>query len=305
MAKTVDEPTFDHIKTYTEEWAARLDTHRDNVGVFYFCGHGIEPSALLVLPQDFGDKPLDPWGKAINLTSTFSNMAQINGRAQVFLIDACRDSPTDANNAALQQARGSGSLGQSLITPIPGRIFQQRSAPLVTAAAIGQKAYAPSSGTEPSFFATAALECFARGGAERFDGAQWVVTTDSLGRNMKERLRRVKLANSGTAACDVGGTSNFTVDLHRFSGRAAVLSRVTTNPPAVLAQAILQLNDSVVAPRQRQTPAAEPWEDEVETDLHSAWELRVALPSGSQWGTKVVTGLRAHPPLFTPVVRWP
>jgi hypothetical protein len=300
----VDEPTFANIKTYVTEWVKRLDAHRDGVGVFYFCGHGVEPSVLLLLPQDFGDEPLDPWNKAINFTSTYANLAQVAAKTQVFMIDACRESPTDVRDAALNQARGSGSLGQSLIGVIPNRIYRQRSAPLITAAPIGQKAYAPATGTNPSFFATAIVECFARGGAERFDGQYWIVSTDSLGRNMKERLRRVKLPNGGTAACDDTGTSNFSVDLHRFAGPASVLTRITTNPQAVLAQATLELDDSVGAPRRR-TPAPEPWEDELQTDVQSTWELRVDLPPGAQWTTKVMKGLRAHPPLFTPVVRWP
>lgn len=300
----VDAPTFANIQDYTKEWAHRLDAHRNNVGIFYFCGHGIEPSALLLLPEDFGDDLLDPWSKAVNVTATYSNLAQMNAKTQLFLIDACRESPADASDAALKQARSSGALGQSLIGVIPGRVYQQRSAPFITAAPVGQRAYAPTGQNSISFFARALIDCFTRGGAERFDGQHWVVTTDSLGRNMKERLQRVKLPNGASAACDDTGTSNFTVDLHSFSGPASVLTRVTTNPLPALAQATLELDDSV-QPLRRRLPAPGPWEDEVQTEAHSTWNLRAHLPPGAPWSSKVMNGLKAHPPVFTPVIRWP
>jgi hypothetical protein len=300
----VDSPTFDNIRTYTQLLANRMDAHRDSVGVIYFCGHGIEPSGLLLIPEDFGDNALDPWNKAINATATYENFAQMKAKTQLFLIDACRESPLDASDAALKEARASGSLGQSLIGVIPGRPYLQRSAPLITAASIGQKAYAPSGSDQLSFFADALLTCFARGGAERFDGQHWIVTTDSLGRNMKERLQRVKLKNGATAACDTGGRSNFTVDLHRFTGSVSVLARVTTDPSAALAQAVLALDDSVQQPRRRETPAQEPWETEVLTEAHSTWRLEASLPAGAPWQTRVIQRLKAHPPLFSPVIRW-
>ena len=49
--------------------------------------------------------------------------------------------------------------GQALIGAM-NRPIQQRSAPLTTAAPVGQKVYAPSSGQESSYFAKAAVTCF-------------------------------------------------------------------------------------------------------------------------------------------------
>jgi len=299
--KTVDKPTFLKIKTYTKEWAQRLDADRNNVGVFYFCGHGIEPARLLLLPQNFGKDPLDPWKLAINFTATYGHLAQFNARTQIFLVDACRAAPTDANDAALQEARNNNVLGQALVGSIPGRVVQQRAAPRILAAALDQKAFAPAGGADISYFAKAVIKCLTRGGAERFNGHEWVVTTDSIGRNLKDRLQRVQLPKGASAACENSGASNFTVDLNRFSGKAQVLYRVTVDPAMEESRVSVVLHDSAASSHNHPPPG--PWEGELETDDASSWQLDVSHVLFSKG--KTIRGLKPHPPIFTPVVQWP
>jgi hypothetical protein len=300
----VEEPTIANISAAFKEWVKRLDTNQHNVAILYYCGHGIEPSALLLLPQDFGADPLRPWSNAINLTATYANMAQINARTQVFLIDACRGSAVEADDAALTQARAIGSLGQALLDPMGRKYHQDRAAPLITSAPAGQRAYGPANGIESSLFARAAIDCFQRAGADRQDNGtkEWIVTTESIGGRMRDRLSRLKHPNGASAVCEIGGTSTRSVELHRFGGRAAVLFHVTTIPKTALGEATLVLSDSIDPPRTR-PPAPEPWEDELLTG--DSWELHVKLPPTASWKTKVLRQLTVYPPIFLASVPLP
>jgi Caspase domain len=298
----VAEPTFDDIKDATSAWISRLDAQRDSVGVFYFCGHGVEPSALLLLAQDFGRDRFNPWDNAVNLTATHANMAQINAKTQLFLIDACRNSPLDASDAAVKSAKNSGSLGRALVGVLPGRVYQQRAAPLIISAPLGQKTYAPSGPQAVSYFANAIVECVSQGGADRFDGQEWIVTADSIARNLKDRLQRVRLPNGGNAACDCTGTSNFSVDIHRFGGRAKVLARIVTTPETAMHQAKLKLSEPNGQPLTY-GPNGQPWEDELLSGTD--WTLEVILPPNSQWSSKTFNGQVVYPPMYTPRVGWP
>src|SRR5688572_28600190 len=110
--RPVDEPTFDAVRQHIQDWAHRLDSHRDSVGIFYFYGHGLEPSGMMLLPQDFGSEASDPWNNAINFDSTYINLAQVLAKAQLFLIDACRNASTESTEAALVQAKAASALGK-------------------------------------------------------------------------------------------------------------------------------------------------------------------------------------------------
>ena len=46
----------------------RCDRDADNVGLFYFCGHGLESAGQMLLAEDFGVSSNRPWEAAIDFS---------------------------------------------------------------------------------------------------------------------------------------------------------------------------------------------------------------------------------------------
>ena len=57
MTVAVEEATFYNIQKAFDRWFMRCDRHVDNIGVFYFCGHGLEREKSWLLASDYGDNP--------------------------------------------------------------------------------------------------------------------------------------------------------------------------------------------------------------------------------------------------------
>ncbi len=113
----VDEATHDKIKSAFANWYRRLNAREDNVGFFYFCGHGVEASDRYLLPADFGSNDLDWTEHIIDFTLTHNNMDKCRAGTQCFFLDCCRDRPLD-----LQSAAASGPVGRPLLGPQQGPI---------------------------------------------------------------------------------------------------------------------------------------------------------------------------------------
>src|ERR1051325_5790686 len=94
--------TLAHVRAATTRWATRLSSNRDNMAVFYFCGHGIskgQRAALLL--DDFG-LPDAEFDGAIDLEILYSTMKNSPAIQQLYLLDCCR---TDADNLYENEAR--------------------------------------------------------------------------------------------------------------------------------------------------------------------------------------------------------
>ena len=77
-------------KAAAYEWSQRLKANRDNMAVFYFCGHGVssgQEAALLL--RDFGEPSKDFEG-AIDVNSLLGMMRNSPAVQQLFLFDCCR-----------------------------------------------------------------------------------------------------------------------------------------------------------------------------------------------------------------------
>jgi hypothetical protein len=78
------------VKAAALEWSQRLKANRDNMAVFYFCGHGVssgQEAALLL--RDFGDPGRDFEG-AIDVNVLLGTMKNSPAVQQLFLFDCCR-----------------------------------------------------------------------------------------------------------------------------------------------------------------------------------------------------------------------
>jgi hypothetical protein len=73
------------------DWQQDLRRNPQNVGIFYFCGHGESQAGQnFVLAQDFGKVPGSFWKLAINISDFVNRMATVNCANQIYFIDACR-----------------------------------------------------------------------------------------------------------------------------------------------------------------------------------------------------------------------
>ena len=82
-----------------DRWYARCDADPDNVALFYFCGHGCELGDQLLLLEDFGHSPLNPFGgqepekiPEFGKSTPMGRPGQPNEVAPAFLFLACEDS---------------------------------------------------------------------------------------------------------------------------------------------------------------------------------------------------------------------
>ncbi len=98
-----------NVKAAAAQWADRVGANKDNLAVFYFCGHGasLGQQAALML-DDFG-KPGEEFDGAIDLDVLRGTMRNSPAIQQVYLLDCCR---TDADDLYLHEA----SIGMRIVS---------------------------------------------------------------------------------------------------------------------------------------------------------------------------------------------
>src|SRR5438132_2664813 len=114
------------------------------MGIFYFCGHGVEQGAgQFLITESFGCNDDETLADAVYLTGLFEGMNRCLARKQLFLIDACRNAPAALTDRIVQ--RGGGAGAPAIIEPIakdqPTTI--NRNAAILFATASAGTAFAP------------------------------------------------------------------------------------------------------------------------------------------------------------------
>lgn len=79
------------ISTCYTTWLERVKANLNNIGVFYFCGHGITGLNDYVLAEDFGQDENNPWLGAIDITITARAARRDVKGALYFFLDTCRE----------------------------------------------------------------------------------------------------------------------------------------------------------------------------------------------------------------------
>lgn len=87
--------TLAGVKAAAKCWAARVGANKENLAVFYFCGHGASlGQAAALLLEDFGEPGAEYEG-AIELDTLRGTMRNSPAIQQVFLLDCCRTNADD------------------------------------------------------------------------------------------------------------------------------------------------------------------------------------------------------------------
>ena len=293
MPMSVEEATSDAIKAAFARWYLRLNAREDNIGFFYFCGHGLEASDRYLLPADFGANPLDWTDRIIDITLTHRNMDRCRANTQCFFIDACRDRPQDLQNEAAKRA-----VGQPLLGTQSGPI-RDRDGQIYHAAAPGRPASGPAG--DKSYFARALLDCLNGMGAGRPAGPFAPVDCFTLGSALRELVARLaEDVGAPGLRCVVDGDAQLPlpVNIHMASMPVDVLTIISCNPAAAQRLARLTLKDAGGNVKQRPTLDDKPWRLTVPA---GQYELEATFDQPSTFQDARV-GELAAPPLFRPHV---
>jgi hypothetical protein len=165
-------PLMGEISTAFKEWRSRSESNAENLALFYFCGHGIDTAALVLLPEDFLADPANLDERAINFSHTYRAMDACIMRRQLFFIDCCRNAPRQLSDVGL--------LGVSLSTST-AELQQSPYRSVYYAAREGQQAHA-APGRTVSYFTKAVIDGLEGRAAARQDSKsnRWVVRTTAL-----------------------------------------------------------------------------------------------------------------------------
>lgn len=135
-----DRCTLQNFLIAASEWRNDASTHRDNVTIFYFAGHGVQrekPDSVLLL-EDFGGPGGGPLRNAVDVQNIFLGMApseQRNdiARNQLYFIDTCRLQPKDLDEYHHMNTTSTFEIFKSGV--------DDRYAPVYHATAAGSTAY--------------------------------------------------------------------------------------------------------------------------------------------------------------------
>ncbi len=215
----VESATFANFRTAFRRWRGRCAGDRDNVAVFYFCGHGWEKGEQLLLLEDLGEDPSALLEHAVDLGDIRAVMHLTGARVQAYFVDTCRELPLDL---LVNGARpGTVEDVPALTGPLP-----RVEAPVFCSTTAGHSAFGDGGKVTPF---TAGLIAALNGlGAKRRDG-RWAVTTGSLADRLHGILDWERPDGAEQDLC-IGGQWAGRAVLHSLAAPPMVPFRIDCQP---------------------------------------------------------------------------
>jgi hypothetical protein len=216
-AKQLDPATRDNIQIAFESWLGRLSSNPDNIGVFYFCGHGLMVSEHFLVAEDFGRSNAQPWSQAFDISTTIKAVEREAAGTFYFFIDACREIARDvattlgANPNALQAV----DLNKKVI---------RKSVTTIYATGEGELAFAPQGGNVSRFTSALLSAMSGYAGIKAPGTSTWNVDGECIAAAVRQLLEYDALEASGTA-----GTGK-QVSEQSLQGSSIPLLRLTAAP---------------------------------------------------------------------------
>jgi hypothetical protein len=247
----VEEATMANIESAFKKWYQRCDQDEDNIAFFYFAGHGVSRLEHFLLAGDFGDPaPLNDWLNCINFTQFKSGMRRCRAQTQLYFVDACRDTPTQAKSQL-------NPNGNPLVTA--SEDDDVRLSIAYRAAAEGQQAFGPAAG--PTFFCEALLTCLQGAGA-RFVAQKWRVDTACLSSALSTVLEVIGDCNDLNLTCDL---ETKTPSALHYPKAGAVVLRVACVPKPLGAEAEIKVTQVGVPVVTSPVGEKRPWMSKIKT----------------------------------------
>ena len=262
-----------HVVAGIGAWADRCDRNADNLGIFYFCGHGVasgqEQSLLL---RDFGRDTNSPFRDALAFSQLRTGMRRRRVKNQCFLVDACRSvSETYLINY------GQNYTGDPVIAGAITSFLQGTNSQVFYASELGSAAYGRPG--QPSIFAEALLAALNGMGASQ-DDLGWAVTTSRLAEAINAHVTtQVFLESMPEQVCVCDGIAA-PIALHRMTHEPQVPVLVSCQPTEATVQAAFSCtrNGAAVANGQcGESPAWRTWLPPDRYDFHASFSARPRL----------------------------
>jgi len=231
----VTAPTFQNIADEVGEWADDVNTHEDNLSIFYFCGHGLRiGETQLLLAEDFGSNRRAPFENAIEPELLANAMRQMRGRRQLFLIDAC-------STEVPFSRRYENVRPRTIVQEAQNENLAKSEQCLIRASKLGTRAFGSASG--PSLFMNAFLRAMKGAGAVSTHRRQWVINTDML-KMALSWLIQLRPEGQGQEVSFGGGTLSSNICFHTLSGDPLVPVRVSCEPRELEVVSALHVNSA-------------------------------------------------------------
>ncbi|MDJ0713472.1 MAG: caspase family protein [Prochloraceae cyanobacterium] len=195
---------FNNIKQAIENWRAQFEyeSSRNDVAIFYFCGHGIEHEGVIaLLAEDFEAREQDTefYNTSLDLRKFHQGTARLTARNKYFFIDSCRSDPP--------QLEGYQINPNPVINPEVGR-KHPGDAPIYFATKEGEQAWGQPN--EVAQFTNAIIRALngAAGDRGRYDSeTRWVVKGSELLKGIRAILN---------SALSSGNNTNQKADIENF-----------------------------------------------------------------------------------------
>ncbi len=189
---TVTKATLANIRKAYFSWKARCNEHEENVALFYYCGHGFQKVNHVLLAEDFGEFPQNPWFGAFDFDSTRNAFYSCKATTPIFFVDACRQVIIEMLQKDL------------IVAPIdfPNLFNPEQSKYHLTlkATAPGMGAYG--NANEPSYFAQAIISGLDGLVAEPDENDDWIIDTNDLSSKIHALLDLINPNQSDKQRCE-------------------------------------------------------------------------------------------------------
>jgi Caspase domain len=205
-------------------WLNDVKSNPGNVGVFYFCGHGLMVSDHYLLAEDYGSG-LQPWLNAFDISSTMRAVEREAKGALFFFIDACREVSRELSLSA-------GANPQALMPADLTRPVLRSSLTRISATGEGELAFAPPGGKVSRFTSAMLRALSGYAGLKMAGQAFWDIDGEALA----SATRRL-LENEFPPP---GGTAQYSEQ--SIHGRSVPLVRLSTPPKVAISINYLPVN---------------------------------------------------------------
>ena len=244
--------TFSDIQHAYDGWRTRCDSHRDNIALFYFCGHGVEKEEQILLTEDFGESTNNPWRGSFALDSTVLGFRSCKANTQCFFVDACREITAPLKNHDIESSP----------LEIPRLAQKENDFTFVMKSTAGKEtALGPPRGVA---YATQALIRALNGDAAIAKGNQWVVRTGGIADKITDILGLVKKDEDFKQRCPCSVTKS--TELLVLTREPQVQLNIACDPDEAIEKATMTCTKFV-------PPGQEP--SEIHTETGQVLHLKV------------------------------
>ncbi len=275
------EPSIDNIEQDVHAWFDDVNSHEDNLALFYFCGHGLRVGDIhAVLAQDFGTRHQSLFQRSFDPESFADSMRKAKARRQIFLVDACSSS-----TPATEQYEGISP--RTLIEAERHKHLGVVKQTYLRASEFGLDAYGTDEG--PTLFVSAFLQAMKGAATLPSDAGRWVVKTNALRTALNWIIQRQ--GHSLHQEVDYGARMSADIPFHELIGLPRVPVEVVCSPSNVSVTASLHIDGEKSC-----EPSQSPWL----VDLNrGAYEFSAVDGSCLEQPTKGSLRDSVHPPFHS------